>query len=108
MDEPTAALIDYIIIKGNESVVRSGETSQCVVFDFGGGTCDVSVVEITGDLNSRKIMMSELSVSRYHRLGGGDIDVAIVHEFLIPSLLKENNLSPLDLKWTEKKKGSGA
>ncbi len=52
LDEPTAALIDYIIIKGNESVVRSGETSQCVVFDFGGGTCDVSVVEITGDLNS--------------------------------------------------------
>ena len=105
LDEPTAALIDYIIIKGNQNVVRPGETSQCVVFDFGGGTCDVSVVEITGDLNSRKIMMSELSVSRYHRLGGGDIDVAIVHEFLIPSLLKENSLSPLDLKWTEKKKG---
>jgi molecular chaperone DnaK (HSP70) len=62
LDEPTAALIDYIVTKGNESVVRPGETTQCVVFDFGGGTCDVSVVEITGDLNSRKNMMNELSV----------------------------------------------
>ena len=105
LDEPTAALIDYIVTKGNESVVRPGETTQCVVFDFGGGTCDVSVVEITGDLNSRKIMMSELSVSRYHRLGGGDIDTAIVHEVLIPDLMKENNLLPLDLTWAQKKRG---
>ena len=105
LDEPTAALIDYIVTKGNENVVRPGETTQCVVFDFGGGTCDVSVVEITGDLNSRKIMMSELSVSRYHRLGGGDIDTAIVHEVLIPDLMKENNLLPLDLTWAQKKRG---
>lgn len=105
LDEPTAALIDYIVTGGNENVVRAGETTQCVVFDFGGGTCDVSVVEITGDLNSRKIMMSELSVSRYHRLGGGDIDTAIVHDVLIPDLMQENNLSPLDLTWAQKKRG---
>ena len=105
LDEPTAALIDYIAVKGNESVVRPGETTQCVVFDFGGGTCDVSVVEITGDLKDRRITMSELSVSRYHRLGGGDIDAAIVHEVLIPNLMQENNLLPLDLTWAQKKKG---
>lgn len=105
LDEPTAALIDYIVTRGNENVVRPGETMQCVVFDFGGGTCDVSVVEITGDLNSRKIMMSELSVSRYHRLGGGDIDTAIVHDVLIPDLIQENNLSLLDLTWAQKKRG---
>jgi len=105
LDEPTAALIDYILTKGTEDVVHPGETTLCVVFDFGGGTCDVSVVEITGDLSSRKITMSELSVSRYHRLGGGDIDAAIVHEILIPSLLEENNLIPLDLTWAQKKRG---
>jgi molecular chaperone DnaK (HSP70) len=105
LDEPTAALIDYIVTRVDENVVRPGETTQCVVFDFGGGTCDVSVVEITGDLNSRKILMSELSVSRYHRLGGGDIDTAIVHEVLIPDLIKENHLLPLDLTWAQKKRG---
>jgi len=105
LDEPTAALIDYIVTKGNESVVRPGETTLSVVFDFGGGTCDVSVVEITGELNIRKIMMSELSVSRYHRLGGGDIDTAIVHEVLIPDLMQENNLVPLDFTWAQKKRG---
>ena len=105
LDEPTAALIDYIVTGGNENVVRPGETTQSVVFDFGGGTCDVSVVEITGDLHIRKIMMSELSVSRYHWLGGGDVDTAIVHEVLIPYLMEENNLSPLDLTWAQKKRG---
>ncbi len=105
LDEPTAALIDYIVTGGNENIVRPGETTQCVVFDFGGGTCDVSIVEIIGDLHNRKIMMSELSVSRYHRLGGGDIDTAIIHEVLIPALIEENNLSPLDLTWAQKKRG---
>ena len=64
----------------------------------------MSVVEIKGDCNSRKIAMGELAVSRYHRLGGGDIDVAIVHELLIPKLLEENGLLPLDLTWAQKKK----
>ena len=105
LDEPTAALIDFIIFRGSENVVHAGQTSLCVVFDFGGGTCDVSVVEITGDISDKKITMSQLAVSRYHRLGGGDIDVAIVHEFLIPDLLKENNIKSLDLTWGQKKKG---
>ncbi|MBF0231990.1 MAG: Hsp70 family protein [Desulfamplus sp.] len=104
LDEPTAALIDYIITSGNVNLIRPGETIQCVVFDFGGGTCDISVVEIIGDQYNSKIMMSELSVSRYHRLGGGDIDSAIVFEILIPKLLEENNLKPLDLRWAEKKR----
>ena len=105
LDEPTAALIDYINSQGSDNVALAGQTTLCVVFDFGGGTCDVSVVEITGDIATKKITMSQLAVSRYHRLGGGDIDAAIVHEFLIPALLKENNLKPLDLSWAQKKKG---
>lgn len=105
LDEPTAALIDYIMTEGNERIIEAGRITQCVVFDFGGGTCDVSVLEITADKKSEQILMSQVSVSRYHRLGGGDLDAAIVHEHLIPMLLKENNLGPLDLTWAEKKRG---
>jgi molecular chaperone DnaK (HSP70) len=105
LDEPTAALIDYIQTEGFGLVAKPGETSLCVVFDFGGGTCDVSVVEITVDKSSHQISMSQLSVSRYHRLGGGDIDSAIVHACLIPELFKENGLAPLDLAYAEKKRG---
>ena len=105
LDEPTAALIDYIQTNGLEKVVKLGDKATCVIFDFGGGTCDVSIVEIEADKSSNNITMSQISVSRYHRLGGGDIDAAIVHEQLIPHLLEANNLSPFDLTWAQKKRG---
>ena len=105
LDEPTAALIDYMQTVGLKKVLEHDEPVLCVVFDFGGGTCDVSVVEIAADKDTDKITMSQLSVSRYHRLGGGDIDAAIVHEHLIPMMLEENDLSPLDLTWAQKKRG---
>jgi molecular chaperone DnaK (HSP70) len=105
LDEPTAALIDYINTQGADRIAIAGQKTLAVVFDFGGGTCDVSVVEITGDIATHKITMSQLAVSRYHRLGGGDIDTAIVHEILIPEILRENNMRSLDLSWAQKKKG---
>ena len=105
LDEPTSALIDYLLTKGYDRVVNPGQSSLCVIFDFGGGTCDVSVVELVGDRASKRITISQLSVSRYHRLGGGDLDAAIVHECLIPDILKENDLTPLDLTWAQKKRG---
>lgn len=105
LDEPTAALIYYMHTTDLKKVLEKGSSIRCVVFDFGGGTCDVSVVEIATDKAMKKITMSQLSVSRYHRLGGGDVDAAIVHEHLIPMLLEENNLSPLDLTWAQKKRG---
>jgi len=107
LDEPTAALTDYILTNGADAVIAPNRRrpSLCVVFDFGGGTCDVSVIEISRDAESGGLGLSQLSISRYHRLGGGDIDAAIVHEVLIPGLLAENNLTPLDLTWAQKKKG---
>jgi len=105
LDEPTAALIDYIMATGADKVVQPAKTSTCVVFDFGGGTCDVSVLEIIGDKKSKSILMSQIAVSRYHRLGGGDLDMAIVHEYLIPYLQKENDLKAFALTWAEKKRG---
>jgi len=105
LDEPTAALIDYIMSEGSDRIMEAGRTTRCVVFDFGGGTCDVSLMEITADKKTMQILMSQIAVSRYHRLGGGDLDAAIVHEHLIPALLKENGLEPLGLTWTEKKRG---
>jgi len=127
LDEPTAALIDYFFegtIPRSDgrtySRVDSGGSAGrypidqqllCVVFDFGGGTCDVSVIEVLSGptaanfASPSRMSMSQLAVSRYHRLGGGDIDAAIVHEILIPRLIAENKLDALALTWAEKKKG---
>lgn len=97
-------------------ILPADRPALAVVFDFGGGTCDVSVIEISrqGSTEGESALLppslsglalSELAVSRYHRLGGGDIDAAIVHEILIPRLLGENKLAPLSLTFAQKKKG---
>ncbi|ABW68785.1 Hsp70 family protein [Desulfosudis oleivorans] len=103
MEEPTAALVDFLMSDQRRfSLPREGKAT-CLVFDFGGGTCDVSVIAVSGNGPNRPLSVSELSVSRYHRLGGGDIDAAIVHEVLIPALAEENVFDLSDLTWENKK-----
>lgn len=105
LDEPTTALIDYFMTEGTPDTFKTGKINRCVVFDFGGGTCDVAVMEITADRATKQLQINQLAVSRYHRLGGGDLDAAIVYNHLIPRLCEENGIDLLDLKWAEKKRG---
>jgi len=121
LDEPVAAFLDYLAGESGEGRTASGamgffgapagrlrmtaggEHGSLVVLDFGGGTCDVAVLRLArgGD---GQLQVSPLAVSRYHRLGGGDIDAAIVHEVLIPEMVRENGLGPFDLTFEDKKK----
>jgi hypothetical protein len=41
-------------------------------------------------------------VSRYHRLGGGDIDLAIVHRVLLPQIGQQNGLDDFALSYRDK------
>lgn len=60
INEPTAAALAYD--------VRSDETEQVLVYDLGGGTFDVSVVEITGEVTE------VLASHGNNQLGGDDFD----------------------------------
>jgi molecular chaperone DnaK len=60
INEPTAAALTYDI--------RSDKTEKVLVYDLGGGTFDVSVVEITGEVTE------VLSSHGNNRLGGDDFD----------------------------------
>jgi molecular chaperone DnaK len=60
INEPTAAALAYD--------VRSEETERVLVYDLGGGTFDVSVVEITGEVTE------VLASHGNNRLGGDDFD----------------------------------
>jgi molecular chaperone DnaK (HSP70) len=104
LDEPVAAFLDYL--HGHreefEKDVRGPKT--LVVFDFGGGTCDVAVFRLTGSDSRTQIGVSPLAVSRYHRLGGGDLDRAIVHDVLIPALILENSIPSHQLDFQMKKR----
>ncbi|MEM9162477.1 MAG: Hsp70 family protein [Cyanobacteria bacterium P01_F01_bin.4] len=60
LNEPTAAALVFD--------VRSEETENVLVYDLGGGTFDVSIVEITGDVTE------VLASHGNNRLGGDDFD----------------------------------
>jgi molecular chaperone DnaK len=65
INEPTAAAIAYGL--------ESGEQQTFIVYDFGGGTFDVSIVRVVDERN-----VEVLGTGGDARLGGGDIDQKIV------------------------------
>ena len=102
LDEPVAAFIGYLALHPDEELVGSDETRHLLVFDFGGGTCDVALFRIARDYDGR-LSTAVLAVSRYHRLGGGDIDQAILYEHLLPMFLKQNGKDRTSFDYTTKK-----
>ena len=98
-----AAFLDYLLTRPDEmkGLIKGGK--HLLVFDFGGGTCDVAVFRITQNPRDVGPAIAPLAASRYHRLGGGDIDRAILHEVLIPQVLRQNELGPHDLSYEDKK-----
>jgi len=104
LDEPVAAFLDYLCTHGGQIAGKLDEQKNLVVFDFGGGTCDVAVFQIGVDPFANGLKLATRSVSRYHRLGGGDIDAAILHDVLIPQLLQQNSLGQHDLGYEEKRR----
>ncbi|MFM9000149.1 MAG: Hsp70 family protein [Opitutia bacterium] len=93
IDEPVAAFIDFLARQGPAVLDGVENETEAVIVDFGGGTCDVAVFTI-GRLKDGSLKVSPRAVSRYHRLGGADIDRAIVHGLLIPQLAGQNGLDP--------------
>lgn len=103
LDEPVAAFLDYLLSTKEVLFENVTTPKNVLIFDFGGGTCDIAVFELAVPQKGSPLKISPLSVSRYHRLGGGDIDRAIVYDILIPQLLTQNNLSNFDLSYDDKK-----
>lgn len=102
VDEPVAAFLDYLFSHDTSKLELTGKPKNVLLFDFGGGTCDVALFKVSIAKTTGQISMAPLTVSRYHRLGGGDIDAAIVHELLIPQMVTQNNLPPFDLSYEDK------
>ena len=101
LDEPVAAFVDWFVANDGEPFVRRGP-GTLLVFDFGGGTCDVAVFHVNASAGARP-EISPLAVSRYHRLGGGDVDRAIVYEALVPQFLAQNGLGRHDVGYVTKR-----
>ena len=80
INEPTAAALAYGLDKKNQDML-------VVVFDCGGGTHDVSILEL-GDG-----VFEVLSTDGDTHLGGDDFDQTIIN-FLIDEFKKENGVDP--------------
>ncbi len=80
INEPTAAALAYGLDKD--------EDQKIMVYDLGGGTFDVSILEIADDV------FEVLATSGNNRLGGDDFDDKII-DFLAAEFKKENGI---DLK----------
>ena len=68
IDEPTAAAISYGLEKEDDQVL--------MVYDLGGGTFDVSIIEMVGGV------FQVLSIKGNNKLGGDDFDERVVEYFL--------------------------
>lgn len=102
LDEPVAAFLDYLASIDSTDVLSLGVERKTLVFDFGGGTCDVALFSVMRPEQGERIRVAPISVSRYHRLGGGDIDKSILFDVLLPQLIEQNGLDPHQLTYEDK------
>ena len=103
IDEPNAAFLSYVKFSTGENnplKIPDGDNPNVLVFDFGAGTCDVSILGLGKDLNG--IYSKNLSISKFEKLGGDDIDRYIAEEYLLPKLLKESGYEISDFRTPEK------
>lgn len=107
IDEPNAAFLSYIhesaTITDDKQriVVQNTYNPKVLVFDFGGGTCDISILEIGKGANG--FYSKNLSISKFSKLGGDDIDRYIANHYLMPQLLKANGKTSDDFRIPDKR-----
>lgn len=94
IDEPNAAFLSYLneSAKSGSKLIESLSASpkNILVYDFGAGTCDVSILAI-------KLLRSSLNsqnkaISRFMALGGDDIDRSIVKKILLNQITVNDEL----------------
>ena len=71
INEPTAACLAY-------GLDKAGKEQKIMVFDFGGGTLDVTILEMGWDEENKAATFEVLSTSGDNQLGGTDMDNALI------------------------------
>ena len=87
INEPTAACLAY-------GLDKAGKEQKIMVFDFGGGTLDVTILEMGWDEEHKAATFEVLSTSGDNHLGGTDMDNVLI-DYICEEFKKE---SGIDLK----------
>lgn len=100
IDEPNAAFINYLVEYNHNSFkhyqIPDDSPLHILVFDFGAGTCDISLLALENKGSS--FTTKNLSISNFLPLGGNDIDRAIARQILLPQVFAHNQLDEDALK----------
>jgi molecular chaperone DnaK (HSP70) len=111
VDEPNAAFLDLV---NSQAIDRLDLSSpkNILVFDFGGGTCDISILRVQRDDRNAPLalLIENLAISNYARLGGDNLDLLLVHKVLLPGVCADSGLQfetlserdKRDLRWNLK------
>lgn len=103
IDEPNAAFISYILDSEESEkplLVSPHYNSKVLVFDFGGGTCDISILEIGKSTNG--LYSKNVAISKFTKLGGDDVDRYITFKYILPRFFEANNVSEDDFRTKER------
>lgn len=92
ISEPTAAVLDFINeqskLQDCDKFIDLNDYKNILVFDLGGGTCDVSVLQVK--INGKNIYVEEVAVSPHTLIGGANFEAYAV-EGIIKDFEKQNN-----------------
>jgi len=106
IDEPNAAFLSYLVEANSNNLqnynIPVDSPLHILVFDFGAGTCDISILEI--GRNAGRLYSKNIAISKFEQLGGDDIDKIIVNDVLFPQLCIQNNIDKEDIKTSEYEK----
>lgn len=75
INEPTAACLAY-------GLDKAGKEQKIMVFDLGGGTLDVTILEMGWDAEHKAATFEVLSTSGDNQLGGTDMDNALIDHII--------------------------
>ena len=84
INEPTAACLAY-------GLDKAGKEQKIMVFDLGGGTLDVTIMEMGWDAAAKAATFEVLSTSGDNQLGGTDMDNALI-DYIITEFKKESGV----------------
>lgn len=96
LDEPVAALLDTVNHQSSATFL-SNEFQHVLMFDYGGGTCDLALMGVRlRDDSPLGLHLETLAISPYRKLGGDDIDRAIMNDIVWPAICspEERSLLP--------------
>lgn len=94
IDEPNAAFLSWLAndsIQKNPIFGSEHGVKNVLVFDFGAGTCDISILNVSSKPKSG-IKLKNLALSRFSALGGDDLDREIARRYLFPLICDKNNI----------------